>query len=93
MTNATNNTATVSEGDAGRDVRIAGHMLDASRVLLADAQKAVAEAQRAYDGALEAAGSVEDMATAKPKKMYCMSSGDIIFVADGEQIPAYLPRF
>ena len=90
MTNATNDTATVSEGDA---VRIAGHMLDASRVLLADAQKAVAEAQRAYDGALEAAGSVEDMATAKPKKMYCMSSGDIIFVADGEQIPAYLPRF
>ena len=42
MTNATNDTATVSEGDAGRDVRIAGHMLDASRVLLADAQKAVA---------------------------------------------------
>ena len=92
MTNATNNTATVSEGDAGRYVRIAGHMLEHARVLLVDAQKAVAEAQREDDEAMEAAGSVEDVAPAKPKKMHCMASGDIIFVADGEQIPD-LPRF
>ena len=59
MTNETNGTATVAEEDAARDVRIAGHMLDTARVLLADAQKVVIEAERELAVALDREQSMQ----------------------------------